>query len=324
MNMLGKSPTSYFAAAVLALGSVGAGCDDPFEPYANVEEPRLLAMAANAPDLIPGATAELSALLTAPATNTSWSWCPLVGRSEQGYPCLVPHELLQSEVDKAIGSGQAVVPAYDLGSAESAQLAHVVPAEAWLAICTLLQSNEVPGLAEFPRCDESFPVTIRLEVAFGEATITGIRKIELLYDAAAPTNTNPQVGLMSATELSQESPIALDDIGSAELARDTSYKLDIELEASESESYLRDPGTGAPLETAREILRLSWFHEGGELDAGATSFNEGSTVLDDATTNEWRTPTSDEHADNSSRLFVIIRDDRGGTSWLTSNVRFIR
>lgn len=325
MNMLGEAIRTYFAATTLLLGSLAtAGCDDPFEPYEDVQGPRLLAMAADAPDLIPGATAEFTALLTEPATSTNWSWCPLVGSPDEGYPCLVPHDLLQSEVDKALGSGQLVVPAYELGSAARAQLAHVVPAPVWQAICTFLQGGALPSLAEFPRCNESFPVTIRLEVAFGERTITGIRKVQLLYDAAAPTNTNPQVGLMSATELSQGSPIALDDIGTAELARDTRYELDIELAASESESYLRDPGTGAPLENAREILRLSWFHEGGELDASATSFNEGSTVLDDARTNEWRTPAIEERAKNSSRLFVVIRDDRGGTSWFTSNVRFIR
>lgn len=323
--MPGDALRTLFSTSVLVLGSVSAaGCEDSFEPYEDVQEPRLLAMAAAAPDLLPGATTTLSALLTAPATSTRWSWCPLVGSPDAGYPCLVPHALLQAEVDRVLGSDQFVVPAYDLGTGADAALSHELPPQVWQAICSTLQSGEVSNVSDFPRCDEGFPVTVRLEVAFGEKEIVGIRGVQLLYDAAAPTNKNPVLGSLSATEIALGTLIPLDDLGTAELARDTAYQLNIGLPESESESYQLDPLNGAPPEEAREILRLSWFHEGGELDARATSFNEGSTSLTDANTNEWRTPTSDERSDTSSRLFVIIRDNRGGTSWLTSNVRFNR
>ncbi|MBL4633302.1 MAG: hypothetical protein JKY56_05495, partial [Kofleriaceae bacterium] len=290
----------------------------------DIQQPRLLAMAANPPDLIPGATAELTALLTAQPTSTRWSWCPLVGSSNNGYPCLVDHDLLQAEVDKALGNGQFTVPPYDLGSNVSAELSNVVPAQVWLAICSILQSGETDSPLTFSRCEESFPVTIRIDVTFGAKEITGIREVKLHYDDAAVVNTVPQLGAMTATALVNGTPISLDDMGSAELARDTSYSLEVALAEAESERYLRDPLTGDPLENAREILRLSWFHEGGELDASATSFNEGSTQFSDARANEWRTPTMDERTDDSSRLFIVIRDDRGGTSWVTSNLRFIR
>ena len=171
-----------YTQAVVALAVALAGCATDFDPYEEVKTPRLLAIGADTPSPAPGETATISALVTETATLT-WSWCPLSGTSDQGYPCLVTHAEFQDAVDEAVGAGVITVPDYDLGGAATAQLVHSVPPELWSGLCDILQSGELPGPVEFPRCDEYWDVSVKVEADFGDTTITGLRDVRLLYDA---------------------------------------------------------------------------------------------------------------------------------------------
>jgi len=308
---------------VLAASLTLAACADEFDPYEEVLAPRLLAVAADRPSLRPGETATLSALVSEDGATYRWSWCPLVGGSNDGYPCLIAHDDLQAAVDAVAGPGVVTIPVYDLGTGATADFDNSIPPELWIGMCEILQSGELPGPVEFPRCDEYFDVSARLEVTIDGVFIVGVRDLRLLYDDAAEPNRNPVITSVAAVHPVTGERIDLDAAGTAELERDVEYQLVADVAESESETYQRVPVEGGPPESTRESLRLSWFHEGGELDHAATGFTDGSTTFADLVDNEWQTPTVDDWPGESSRLFMVLRDNRGGTSWIERTVRWV-
>lgn len=305
---------------LLAAAMAGSGCADDFDPYEDVRTPRLLAIAADRPFLSPGDSAVVSALATETATY-EWSWCPLVSGSDTGYSCLVTQPELQAAVDEILGEGQVTVPDFALGTGETAQLDHSVPPEVWRGFCDVLQSGTLPGPVEFPSCDEYFDVSIRVEVTMGDAFIVGAREVRLLYDAADPLNANPAITSAIAVDPDSGDEIALHETDVPTLRRGVEYELRLDIAADQAEIYERVPVEGGPAETVDENLRISWFHQGGELDRAATGSND-TTPLSEILANEWLTPTVEERADKGARLFFVLRDDRGGTSWLVRAVEF--
>ncbi len=97
----------------------------------------------------------------------------------------------------------------------------------------------------------------------------------------------------------------------------TEYELVLSVGESSVESYV-DPDEG--VEPVREGLYATWFVAGGETDKARTSFLRGDPSMDKLRTIRWVTPTADEIADNQARLFVVLRDDRGATTWLSRTV----
>src|SRR5687767_15992619 len=83
-------------------------CGDELTPYNQLEGLRVLAVAAEPPELTPTATAAVSALVyRAPELlepTFAWSWCPLTAGPNAGYACALTRDDLQAEVDRAIRS----------------------------------------------------------------------------------------------------------------------------------------------------------------------------------------------------------------------------
>ncbi len=308
--------TKHTLIAVGALALVG--CESDFTPYEELDRPRLLAIAADGSELAPDDATTLSALVTEANATYQWSWCPLVGTADEGYPCLVTEAELQAAIDAAIGAGQVTVPPFDLGTADTATLDHAIPPAVWQGFCQALQESPLPGPVEFPRCDDKFEVSILLDVDVDGAPQRGRREVALLYDDSAPPNATPLIAGAVAIDPDTNERIDLDG---GTLRRGVTYTLELDIGADQIETYARVPVEGGPAEMVLEDLRASWFHdEGGELDHAATSFLDGSTDLDDLRTNEYTTPTAEERAADTARLFVVLRDDRGGTSWLEATV----
>lgn len=80
MNRLFRGALWAYAAANLA------ACDDNFVPYNRVEGTRILGIAAEPAELIPGQRARLSALVTG-ASTYRWSWCPVTLGPATGHAC---------------------------------------------------------------------------------------------------------------------------------------------------------------------------------------------------------------------------------------------
>ncbi len=77
-----------------------------------------------------------------------------------------------------------------------------------------------------------------------------------------------------------------------------------------SEAYLVLDAASRALVTAREAIRVAWFATGGTLgddSSGRDPSEAGETTLD----NGWTAPATG----GDVRLWVVIRDDRGGVGW---------
>ena len=65
----------------------------------------------------------------------------------------------------------------------------------------------------------------------------------------------------------------------------------------------------------QEALNLSWFVESGNVEAPITGYRANLTVLADALKNKWVPGRTEDYAPDTARLFVVIRDNRGGVGW---------
>lgn len=241
MNNMKKLQQSirFFVAIVPLVG----GCADEFDSYEQVVGPRLLAIGADRPELAPGDSTTFRTLVTAPATHR-WSWCPFVGRSEDGYPCLLQRQQLQVLADATLGPGDLVVPVFDLGTGETASFTHEKP---WLELCEALVETGDGALALL-ECDVGFELTIRVEVLFADgAQITAVRELVLLRDGVPP-NQNPQIGDVFADG------IVVAEEGSSALAREREYALRLDIGADQAETYESRPIDGSePMEISEDL-----------------------------------------------------------------------
>jgi hypothetical protein len=55
-----------------------------------------------------------------------------------------------------------------------------------------------------------------------------------------------------------------------------------------------------------------------------TSFLDGELDLDDLSHNSWELPSSDETSADAVEVITVIRDERGGVSWLRRTLSLMR
>jgi len=152
-------------------------------------------------------------------------------------------------------------------------------------------------------------------VTQGTAQQLGTTVIRLPIVAGAVSNANPAPGGLSVDLVSGAQ--ALDDAGTVQVPRLQESLLHVAIDEAQAETY---EGTGPDGGTAtlRETLLFSWFAELGDLDNGRTLFIEGASSLADQSADKWKPPVTRVDARPTSRLIVVVRDDRGGVGWTTA------
>ena len=70
----------------------------------------------------------------------------------------------------------------------------------------------------------------------------------------------------------------------------------------------------------RERLVVTWFTDAGENHLTRTSFVEERIPLEKLVENRWTTPKKIDFPKTTARMFMVIRDGRGGVSWLARTV----
>lgn len=302
---------------LLALGLLLTACTPDFDPYNRLTSLRVLAVRSQPVAPAPGETTTLDALVylpdtgavTAdapdPAVSYEWSWCPLVGGVDQGYPCLV------TEAQVAAATG-APPPAFDLGTGATAMLPHTLDPKVLETAC----AGTTPGLPPAGRCDGGFPVMVRLKVSARGASVTAVRTVYLRYAPDQQPNENPSVSALGAELNGGVQPLD----GNATLPRDTKTWLRVAIPPEDSESH---PGHDDQGQTAmvRERLNLTWFVEGGDTRTMRTTFLDGQLTLEQASRNQWTPPLERDYARDTARVIVVIRDDRQGVGWTTGVAR---
>jgi hypothetical protein len=299
---------------VLGLGmsfvsAIGAGCGNDFDPYNRINSLRVLAIRSEPPAPGPGETTTLSALVFTPVEGTpvtySWSWCPFAGPANAGYACQVTPE----QAAMLAGAG-VTLPGFDLGTGPTAQLANAIDPAILARLCA-----GQPGVPELPDCEGGFPVQVRLVVGGGGDSITSVRQLRLRFDPATPPNTNPHIDGLAATIGGADMPIG--DLPALTLPRDEETVIKVQVPIEVSEMY-RGKDDDDQIADVRERLIFSWFVESGDTDNPQTSFIQTKTTmipLDRASRAKWTPGKTKDYPATTSRLIVVLRDNRGGVAW---------
>ncbi len=313
--------SSHLLACALAVAAA-SGCADEFADYNQVTDFRLLGIGADQPTLADGESTQLEALVTESGATYAWSWCPLTQGQAGGYTCAITHDQLQALADQALGAGQVTVPPYDLGTADTATFDYPVPPELLQSVCDFITQNDLPDVGDLPSCDGTYEITIRLETAGSDNSVIGVRTVDLLYQDGLPRNANPAITAATATDPSG-TEITLDPSAPTQLSRDVEYTLHVNVAADQAETYMAPPPEGGPPVSMRENLFVTWFYQAGKMDRTRTSYLEDSDLAN-LLDNHWRTPTTDERADAATTLWFVIRDDRGGISWISRQIALVQ
>jgi hypothetical protein len=298
----------------LAAASLAA-CSSDVEPFNRLSKLRVLALRSEPPLPATGETATLTALVYTPADDPvvsyAWSWCPAPGSANEGYPCLVT----EAQVAAVAGQAGASVPPFDLGSGATAMLPNSVDPGILQRLCA-----GVLGELNPPDCTFGYPALVRLEVATARDRVVAVATLPLRFDPAVPGNQNPHIDGLAAMPPGADAPQALGDEPTVTLPRNVDTPLTATVPPEVAESY---PGTDAAGNSGsvRERITLSWFVESGDVHDGRTGFIDGVTTFESALTTKWKPGLTKDYPRDTSRLLVVIRDNRGGVGWRSAAVQ---
>lgn len=297
--------------SLIGLGLATAGCGPDFDPYNRLTGLRVLAVQAEPAAPGPGETTTLSALVFTPepgaAVTHTWSWCPFPGEASKGYPCQVTREQVMM-----MAGGAVSVPPFDLGTAPTATLAHTIDPAVLRALCA-----GMPGVPQLLDCEGGFPVQVRLKVAGGGDEIDTVFTLRLRIDS--PPNANPKIDGLAAFVDGADRPIGNEPVVILPRRKETLIKALVS--EAQSETYPGKNDDDQPDPNARERLSVSWFIEAGDTRDEITGFIPGRTELKVLQENEWNPPWIKDYAKDTARLYVVLRDSRGGVSWTSGIVR---
>jgi hypothetical protein len=304
------SPRLLLLTAILC-----GACAEEFAPYNRLQDLRVLAIRSEPVAPAPGETTRLDALVFAPAGQTveyAWSWCPLAGPANDGYPCLVSEEQLRA---LAMGvPGIEDLPPRDLGTGPTAELPHRVP-EALLTLACEGMGRERPPLAD---CDAGgLPVTVFLRVRTATDEVQAVRTLRLRRAIDTQPNTNPTVGALTWLDAAGAAVGRLDDPQApVSLVRRERAKLGVTVPAEAAERFEERVGMAMTM-AAQERLFLTWFAESGSFKNERTALlpDVDRALVEDPFRNEWRPARTEDYPRTESRVIVVIRDNRGGVGW---------
>ena len=297
------------ARAVLLLSIAAVSCrPDLGDRDSLVTSERIIAVRGEPPEAKPGGAVSFT-LLVASGTGTS-----LVPTANWAF-CAAPKKLGENNIVSAdcVGEG-AVRPLASGASIVSA----MIPDDA----CALFGPEALPGgfRPHDPDVTGGFYQPVRAEV--DAMTAFGLERLVChLANASADVaqelatryapNKNPSLGALTATV--DGAPRALDQLPVGKTAR-----FEISWPPGDAESYVTFDVATQSLVDHREAMRVSWFANGGEFDADRTGRTDAELVA--SAGNGWKIP-SDAGA---IRLWIVLRDSRGGTAFSTYALKVVR
>jgi hypothetical protein len=147
--------------------------------------------------------------------------------------------------------------------------------------------------------------------------------MRLPVDPTVPPNTNPALDpAMFFVAGPQDQEQRIDDFANAPvtLPRDVETVVRLEgLTEAASESYTAIDDDGQQFDD-RERLTLSWFVESGDIDEVRTAFIADVEPIEDTRRNRWTPALLEDYDRGDARIYVIIRDNRGGVTWAEGRV----
>lgn len=311
----------FFTLALCTLGFT-ISCGSDFTPVTRLEKLRVMALRAEPPRINPDESTQLSALLFTPTPETiaySWSWCPFTTSATQNYACAIQEGEFQTLVNEVLPEeDRFTVPSYALGTTPSVEFTHSMTPHALSALCEAMLAGELPKFARLPDCSTSFPITIKLVAKTQDDEVIAIKTVDLKYETSAPDNANPLLGEVYATASDNEAEVrAIPADNELSMMRSTEYQLRIVAPTEAAETYIAADGS-----SITERLVVSWFVEAGDLQWIRSTFapDEASGSDGFEAFNHWSLPDSDLYGAGQARIYTVIRDDRGGTNWMSRTI----
>ncbi|CAN5462778.1 hypothetical protein BH11MYX1_BH11MYX1_54410 [soil metagenome] len=299
MSARARRRTKLGLLLAVALGGCGDALD---QRLAIVDRPRVLAIMAEPPEVTPGGSVTLSAVLAGPAgplsASPAWSLCTAPKPPTE---------------DNAVADGCLANAVTDLGTAAS--IIATTPSDACRTYGPDIAS---PGFRpRDPDASGGYYQPIRansptLELAFGFVRITcdlanASSDVAEQYKTMYVANANPSLTGIAIDNVPIDPTRATPTIAIA----DHDVTLRTGWPASAVESFLYFDPSAMQLVTRHEAMRVSWFATSGELAVDASAVTEDDPALTVSTT--WRAP----QVPGPAWIWLVLRDSRGGIATAT-------
>lgn len=286
-------PSSWLMTPLL----FAVGCRNALDQrLAIVEQPRVLAIVSEPPEVRPGGQVTLSALVgdrdgtIEPALL--WAWCaapkPPTEDNAVAPGCLGDQVALLGDTPKVT----ATVPA---------DACRTFGPDVIAAGFRPRDPDPTGGYYQPARADSTIA-----DPAFGFARITCNlanvpSEVAQTYRTEYAPNRNPAL-----------EPLAIDGVvNTAEVPRQTEVALVATWPTQAVETYVYYDANTQRITTRREAMRVSWFATAGELSVDASAI--GETDAQNSVSTTWKTPD----APGSATLWLVLRDSRGGLATQT-------
>lgn len=289
-----------------------AGCEDMgFEEFGEVTKLRVLAIRVDPPEIGPGETAVIDALVVNPGGEEIaylWEVCAFTDGPDAYYRCA---EQDGQPLGAPLGNTASVALPYDTVEAVLGDIDE---------ICDELAEIDLGDFAGLPSCDRGFPVTIRLTVMVGdgqgesvEVATSGLLLLNEEEAALGTSNNRPLLDgvlLDNRTSAGAPIPIVLDEENSAELQA-------LVEPDSAAERYENTTDDGNTTEE-RERLQLTWFSTIGTIERTWTYYSEESVTTAELQSNllDLTTGVTEGVVGDAGVLYLVLRDTRGGLDFL--------
>jgi hypothetical protein len=268
------------------------GCSDALDQrLAIVDQDRVLAITSEPPEVTPGNTAVLTALIASPTGTLTeapaWSLCTAPKPPTE---------------DNAVADGCLADQVTPLGT--SPTLTATIPVDACRTYGPDVTSTGFRPRDPDPTGGYYQPIRAAvpsIDLAFGFTRIScdlanAPGDVAQQYLETYVANTNPTL----------EAPVVASSV-----AVNSDVTLSIGWPADAVESYVYFDPDSETLITRRESMRLSWFATAGSLAVDASAVDEADTSTSVSTT--WHTPTQP----GTVFLWFVLRDSRGGIATTT-------
>lgn len=350
---------SKWLLMALALLTLGTSCGREFDPYWRILDFRVLALRTSEPELRPGETAVLDALVYVPdgeEVEYQWEWCPFRTQAGDAFECPFTKEELNAFVAEGgdLPEGfELPIPDFDLGTEPTAELNYPATPELIQLFCESLQESladappQVAALVPVVDCDRGLEVSIRLVARSGGEEIISGKRMNI-WTQAELENNNPDVQAIEIRPLKVSDAEYLIDQGLDWVAEpvddieewwvpipdeglDIYGGVPLEFRAvvrPESIDLWTPPapqGSGEdflPIES--EVVVYRWMTTAGSYDESEKLFKEGLNTLEASSVTEYRI---DECPDNEAtcdiKIWAITRDGRLGTDWIERDLRVV-
>jgi hypothetical protein len=295
---------------VMSVALTLVGCSADFDPYTRLTSLRVLAVQSDPVAPASGETATLTAMIYTPAGDTvveqRWSWCPFA--ADAGEACPITEDELRAQA----GADADTIPPYDLGAGATASFPYTIPTRVLDAICA-----GTPGQPALVDCLGGFPVQIRMTVRTATDEVSTVRRLRLRRADDTDANTNPTIDALSVV---MDGDRMLTDAADVTVPREVETPLRVAVSPAMSEPYRGEDFEGNPADKT-ERLTLTWFVESGDTNFSRTGYIDGLVPLEEALEVDWEPATIEDFPGETSRVIVVLRDDREGVSWRTGTAR---